>query len=344
MKFGFALASQRVINGVRRFDLESLVDECICAEENGFSIAYTGERRATGITSYSHNPLLMSGYGLSNTNRLMFAAGLVVLPLHHPVTVIQDACTLETFYPSRFRLVVGAGYATADFDALGVSMKERGKRMESGLRAIQMFRNGESGPIAEPYKGIVPIRDETLRDSSLEVLVGAWTKVGVARAAKYGDGWMSGPLDTIAALEVMAKHYREECHRFDKKPYVVLLREAWIDKSDRRALETYGPYVLKYHQVYMERGHKYDEAFDPWIKDVKSPADLTLDHVIDGRVICGSSETWLNNLAELKERINPDEVVLRLRHFDGPGHENVLEAMRMVGSEIIPKVGVSKNE
>lgn len=337
MKFGFALASQRVIGGVRQFDLKSMIEECVCAEESGFSIAYTGERRATGITSYSHNPLLMSGYGLSNTDRLVFAAGLVVLPLHHPVTVIQDASTLETFYPNRFRLVVGAGYATADFDALGVSMRERGKRMEVGLRTIQMFRNGESGPIAEPYKGIVPVRDEALRNSSLEVMVGAWTDAGVARAAKYSDGWMTGPLDTVGAIEVMAKRYRQECQIFNKKPYIVLLREAWIDSSDQRALETYGPYVLKYHQVYMERGHKYDSVFDPWIEDVQSPAELTLDHVIPDRVLCGSSETWVRTLTEWKERINPDEIVLRLRHFDGPRHESVLEAMRIVGSEIITR-------
>ena len=337
MKFGFALASQRVINGARQFDLKSMVDECVCAEQNGFSVAYTGERRATGITSYSHNPLLMSAYGLAKTDRLMFAAGLVVLPLHHPVTVIQDASTLEAFYPSRFRLVVGAGYAKADFDALGVSMKERGKRMEAGLSAIEMFRNGESGPIADPYRGIVPVRDETLRNSTLEVMVGAWTKIGVERAAKYGDGWMSGPLDTIGAIEVMAKHYRQECQRFNKKPYIILLREAWIGESDREAIETYGPYVLKYHQVYMERGHMYDPEFDPWIRDIHSPADLTLDHVIPDRVLCGSSETWFRSLTEWKERINPDEIVLRLRHFDGPEHESVLEAMRMIGSEIIPQ-------
>lgn len=336
MRISIAAAAQRVVAGRREFDLDALVAECQAAERAGFYAAYTGERRASGTTSYSHNPFLVSSFMLANTDRLRIGAGIVVLPLHHPVTVIQDAALLSRLSDGRFRLGLGAGYTDADFAALGVPLSERPRRMEAGLRAIDAYRHGRDHELEPPYRGSVPRRDEALGPDRLDVMAGGWSVNGVRRAARYTDGWITGPLDTVQALAEMARIYRDECRALGKTPHVVVLREAWLDETDQRAREVYGPYVLAYHQTYLRRGKVYEPRFDPWIDEVGGPDDLTLDHVLPNRVLCGSIDTWRRELDTWQEVLAPDEVILRLRHVDGPSIERTVEAIERIGDEVVP--------
>ena len=337
MRFSLAMASQRVVEERRSFDHSALRDECHRAEAAGFYAAYTGERRATGPTSYSHSPLITAAYMLANTTTLRVGAGLVVLPLHHPIAVIQDAAVLDAMYPGRFRLAVGAGYTDADFEALGVPLSERGSRMESGLAAIDAYRHGRVEDLQAPYRGRVPVRDEALGRDHLDVFAGGWSIAGVRRAARYADGWLTGPLDTISALAEMVAVYRDECARLGRRSHVAVLREAWMADSDDEARRVYGDYVLAYHRIYLQRGKVYDPRFDPWIHEVASPDDLTLDHVLPDRVLCGSPDTWITTLDAWQELVQPDEIVLRLRHVDGPSSAQVCEVIDRIGAEILPR-------
>jgi hypothetical protein len=56
------------------------------------------------------------------------------------------------------------------------------------------------------------------------------------------------------------------------------------------------------------------------------------------RFLIGSVDTWLENLAEWKRTIDPDEVLLRLRYFYGPPLEVALQSMEMIAQHIIPEV------
>lgn len=338
MRLSIAVASQRTTPRGRRFDLDAVVAQCRVAEAAGFYVAYTGERRASGPTSYSHSPLLMAGYMLSNTSTLRVGAGLVVLPLHHPVTVIQDATVLAELYDGRFRLAVGAGYTDADFEALGVPLSERPRRMDTGLRGIDAYRRGTSRALEQPYSGTVPLRDEALSDTSLDVMAGGWSIGGVRRAAQFTDGWITGPLDTVDALAEMAATYRSECRAVGKVPHLVVLREAWLADTDDEARDVYGEHVLGYHRIYLQRGRVYEPRFDPWIDEVSSPDDLTLDHVMPRRVLCGSPDTWLETLDEWCRILAPDEIIVRLQHIGGPSTPLVLDAIERIGREIIPNL------
>jgi len=329
------------MNGTERnWDLASFERECRAADDLGFYAAYTGERRgrgkASGQTAVTYNPDLACMYGLSKTSNLIFGSHVTLLPLHHPVRVVQDALMVNTLYPGRFKLGVGAGYTTEDFDAFGVSLSERGARMQVGLEAINAFLKNEPYELTGPWTGNVPLRDPAMGDLNLEVLSGGWSKAGVRRAAQLSDGWHTGPIRTVTAEAELAAIYREECKKANKKPKVILMREAAIGMTDQLAVEKMGDYLLEYARIYYERGGTYQEQFDPWLKDVARASDMTLDMVAPDRFLIGSIDTWLSTLSEWKELINPDELLLRLRYFYGPPLESALESMRLVSKYIIP--------
>ncbi len=90
--------------------------------------------------------------------------------------------------------------------------------------------------------------------------------------------------------------------------------------------------------MYFRRGNAYDPRFDPWLKDVSDESQLTLDHVLPDRVLCGATDTWLEQIAHWQETIGPEEIILRLRHFEGPSLGETLECIERITQDILPRV------
>ncbi|MBP39833.1 MAG: hypothetical protein CL726_11095 [Chloroflexi bacterium] len=342
MDFSFSSTVAVERNGQRKWDLQEHLEECRTAEQLGFVRAYKGERRGNGPHSGRHgvvnNAQLIAMYGLANTTSLHFSTGVVLLPLYHPVTVIQDATMISTFYPDRYRLVVGAGYTQDDFDTFGIGLSERVERMRIGLEAINAYRQQQPysfGPDS-PWQGYVPLPDSAMGNTFPEVWVGGWSEAGV-RLAALGDGWETGPIRSIPHLQHLAGIYREECERLGKTPRIALLRESCIADSDDAARNLLGPSILDYHRIYYQRGNAYSPRWEPWLDEVNSVRDLTLDHILPNRVLCGSPETWIETLQEWEELIQPEEIIVRLRYFHGPGLDVALEEMHRIAEEIMPR-------
>ncbi len=337
MKFSIAPALQKLVDGRRVLDVDGFLAECRTAERCGWFGAYTGEKH-NGDTTYTTNPFLACSLGLAKTDKLMFGTAVSVLPIHHPVSVAEDACLLDAMYPGRFRLTTGAGYFSGDYEPFGVSLDERQHRMDVGMEVIAAHRAGKQIEVPSPWAGKVPPRDPALGPDQLEVFIGAWSPAGVRRAAHDADGWVTDPIRSGRWMQRLAEIYREECAKLGKKPRIVLFREAWIDRTDEAARATYGPHVLGYSRVYFVRGNAFNERYDPWLKDVKSPEDLTLDHALEDRVLCGSPQTWIEQIGKWCEAFEPEEMLVRMRHYQGPDLGPTLEAIERITSDVIPQL------
>ena len=342
MKVSFVTTVVGSRQGERIWDLDAFVAECQAADRAGFFGAYTGERRgrgpAAGKTAVTYNPDLVCTFGLARTEQLVFGSHVTLLPLHHPVRVVQDAAVVNSLFPGRYRLGVGAGYTEEDFRTFGVKLRERPRRMEQGMQAIRAFIDGQPMVLDGPFYGEVPERDPAMGDHPLEVFAGAWSEPGVLRAARYTDGWFTGPIRTVTAEAELAAIYRAECERLGKPARVVLMREAAIGITDADARDRFGDYLLEYARIYFDRGGTYESKYDPWVDQVTTSADITLDMVIADRFLCGSVDSWLASLDEWRTTIQPDEIMVRLRYFYGPPLDQAIEAMELIGREIIPVV------
>jgi hypothetical protein len=71
---------------------------------------------------------------------------------------------------------------------------------------------------------------------------------------------------------------------------------------------------------------------------VSDESQLTLDHVLPDRVLCGGTDTWLEQIAQWRESIGPEEIILRLRHFEGPSLEETLACIDHITQDIVPQV------
>ena len=346
MRFSIAVPLQRIIDGRYQYDVDSFVAECQAAERAGFYSAVVGERRI-GVTAYNTSPHILAAIALANTTRLGFAITVVQLPLRDPTQVIQDASVLNAIFPGRFRLGVGAGYNEHAFEYFGKDLKDRGRAMEEGLAKINAFRNGEIS--IDVGRGAVPALDPAMGDCRPEVWVGAWAKAGVRRTARLADGWLPDPMRTGAVVAELADLYRSECDSQGKEPRICMLREAWLADTDEQARAEYGPAIVQAHSEYFPRmqggwkshddaeGKPYDVRVDPWLNELDEKEQLSLENLLDDRLLVGSVDTWIENLDRWIDLIRPEEFVFRFRFQGGPSPEQTLKVIERVGREIIPR-------
>ena len=150
------------------------------AEATGFDGVYLGDHLL-----HPH-PMLESIVTLSVvaavTERISLGPCVLLFGLRHPVVLAKQLGTLAAFAPGRLRVGVGVGGEyPAEFEAAGVPLAERGRRMETVLRSVRsLLSEGlEQG-------------DATLAPGAPGVpfLLAGWKEVSLRRAATHGDGWI----------------------------------------------------------------------------------------------------------------------------------------------------------
>jgi alkanesulfonate monooxygenase SsuD/methylene tetrahydromethanopterin reductase-like flavin-dependent oxidoreductase (luciferase family) len=89
------------------------------------------------------------------------------------------------------------------------------------------------------------------------------------------------------------------------------------------------------HRFYFQYGAYMP---DDYLKDVKSADALTFQKCVQDRLIVGSPENCLEQLQKWQEAIKPDYLIVRFRQPGGPSHQKTLEAIRLFGEKVIPKL------
>jgi len=150
----------------------------------------SGRRVGTTATAY-HDPFVLFGFLAGCTEKIGFAAGVLILAQRQAALVAKQAACLDELCGGRFRLGVGVGWNEIEFEGLGEDFHTRGKRSEEQVRFMQAlwaqphvtfdgeFHHLHDGGInPRPKSGRVPI------------WFGGHAEATFRRAAKYGDGFM----------------------------------------------------------------------------------------------------------------------------------------------------------
>ena len=83
--------------------------------------------------SMFHEPLVLFGYLAAITTRLGLATAIVVLPQRQTALVAKQAAEVDVMSRGRLILGVGIGWNQVEYQALGMSFANRGRRVEESL-------------------------------------------------------------------------------------------------------------------------------------------------------------------------------------------------------------------
>jgi len=161
------------------------------AESQGWDSLWVGDHVAFTIPIY--DPLIQLAMLGAFSKKLRLGTSVYLLPLRHPVPVAKQVATLDRMLGGRLEFGVGVGGEFAnEYAACGVPLRERGARLDEGIRLLRKLWSGES----VTHEGrFYPLKDVRMlpppAQRELPIYCGGRSDAALARIGRLADGWIS---------------------------------------------------------------------------------------------------------------------------------------------------------
>ena len=117
--------------------------------------------------------------------------GVYLLALRHPVPVARQIATLAEAAPGRLVLGVGVGGEDRhEFEICGIDPKTRGRRTSEALSLLKPLLTGKPVTHHGEFYDFEAALIRPAPDPAVPIVVGGRSPAALARAARYGDGWL----------------------------------------------------------------------------------------------------------------------------------------------------------
>lgn len=163
-----------------------------------------------------HEPFTMFGFIAGVTKTLEMASGVLILPQRQTVLVAKQAAQIDVMSQGRLRLGVGIGWNTVEYDCLGKTFNDRGKRFEEQINLLRELFGKELVTFNGQYEQVIDAGINPLPlKRKIPIWIGAEATPAVKRAARMADGWfpMFPPGERAAVKIERMKGYLKEANR-----------------------------------------------------------------------------------------------------------------------------------
>ncbi|MFO1025166.1 MAG: TIGR03619 family F420-dependent LLM class oxidoreductase [Acetobacteraceae bacterium] len=196
----------------RKAGPDSIRRAAIQAEELGFDDVWVSEHIIVPRSSpyppspNFWDPVLTLTWAAAVTSKVRLGTSVLVLPMRHPLPLAKELATLQNLSQGRLILGAGVGWLEAEFDALGVPFRERGRRMDEGIAMMKAVWSQD--PVTFDARWI-PAKIEDMRSQPLPVApipiwIGGSSDAAINRALRL-DGWHGSRTPPEKAVEVVKR-------------------------------------------------------------------------------------------------------------------------------------------
>ena len=307
---------------------EETILECERAEAAGFDSVWLGEHHNNPVLYPA--PLLGLAAIAARTRRVSLGTGVLLLPLYHPMCVAEEGAMVDMISGGRLILGVGAGYAPEEFAAFGLSVKQRGSRLDEGAALLRRLWNETNVTHHGRY---YHVEDATMGPRPVQqpappIWFGAWTAPAIERAARLGDAWLGGPSAALSELSSCVESYRQARAELGKEPgEIAAFRYVFVAGTTGKAFESAGDsFIQAYENMYFRWPH-------PIIK--RPPGELTIERLAENRIILGDPDTCVRELSRFRKELGLDHIICR---FSVPGisREASMASLELFAREVMP--------
>ena len=180
--------------------------EVMTAEENGYDSVWIAEHHFSNAYGILPDPFSYLSYLAAKTSRVKLGAAVMVVPLHHPLRIVENSAFVDILSDGRFQLGLGSGYRPYEFEGLGVDYDERRTLMqeEAVPLILQGFYDKRVNADGKFFKIKMDEQSEVFPQSIQEphppIYMAAGTPGSMAYAARNGFGLMQSTLPSIETI------------------------------------------------------------------------------------------------------------------------------------------------
>ncbi len=151
--------------------------------------AYPGWAGAYDVDSTFHEPLVLFGF-MAGLTSLELVTGIIIGPQRQTVLLAKQAAEVDLLSQGRFRLGIGLGWNEVEYEALGRSFHDRGRRVEEQVPLLRRLWTERSVTHAGPSErvtaaGLAPLPPQR----PIPIWFGGLSQTAFRRAGRLGDGW-----------------------------------------------------------------------------------------------------------------------------------------------------------
>lgn len=310
--------------------LREVVEQGVLADEVGVDAIGLGEHHRDDFAISA--PEIVLGAIASRTRRILLGTAVTVLSSDDPVRVHEKMATLDGVSDGRAEVTLGRGSFTESFPLFGLDLADYERLFEEKLDLFAVLLRSE-GPVT--WEGTVrgPLRDARVHPRPDAGTLRSWIGVGgspqsVVRAARYGIPMMLAVIGGDPARFVpFADLYRRALAQLGRPELPVGVHApGFVAATDAQARDLMFPHFkANRDRIGAERG---------WGPTSRAQFDAEVEH---GAVFAGSPETVARKIADTVRLLGLSR--FDLKYSNGPmPHRYSLEAVRLYGTEVIPRV------
>jgi probable F420-dependent oxidoreductase len=206
---------------------ENLVRVARVAEAAGYDSVWTGEHVVLPDPQVPPSPVAPEGrmldpavaltFAAAHTTRVKLGTGIIILPQRNPLVLAKELASVDVVSGGRLIFGVGVGYLRPEFDALGISMDDRGTKTLEYIEAMRAIWANDKASYQGTYVNFdgVSANPKPVQGGGPPVVMGGHTPAAWRKAVTHCQGWYGFALD----VEQVAKNLeglRRAAERYER--------------------------------------------------------------------------------------------------------------------------------
>jgi alkanesulfonate monooxygenase SsuD/methylene tetrahydromethanopterin reductase-like flavin-dependent oxidoreductase (luciferase family) len=309
-------------------------------ETAGFYGYHLSEHHATPL-SMTPSPSIFLAAAARETTRIRLGTLLYLLPLYHPLRLLEELCMLDHLCGGRLDIGVGRGISPHEFEAYGEDFEQSAQAFEHAFNVLcQGFTRDRIDYACDRYTfKDVPVVLKPLQRPHPPFWYGLRGDHGPVFAAKHGmNGVTLGPdehvLKITQAFRANWMTFADERRTHAspvRTPLVGVMRAMFVADSDAEAERV----ARKAHETWFENLAwlwKVRGTFPP----IAIAADFDRARA-SGTLVVGSPDTVRRKLVAQAERCGQNYLVLLLA-FGSLSHQQQMRSLELFRTEVMPSL------
>lgn len=324
---------------------ERVTHEIIQAEALGFDSVWIAEHHFSNKYGILPDPFSYLSYLAAKTTKIKLGAAVMVVPLHHPMRIVENAAFVDILSNGRFQLGLGSGYRPYEFEGLGIDFESRRERQAEAIPLIldgfhkkRMKADGKffKFEVGEQFE----IFPQPIQQPHPPFYMAGGTDNSIVKAAQGGFGLMQSSLPSVQKIgeniDLYRAHMKEAPDPLRKNPAfgrVDVVRMVYVAPTDAKAKEESEAGITHHMKTFMSGVNAGGYLGD--VTEKEDEAQFEYDHLAETTILHGSPDTVIQRIEEFR-KVGTTSIMLHYPPYYGV--QQTLDMLRLFAEEVLPHV------
>jgi len=219
---------------------------------------------------YLLDPFATLTWAAAVTERVRLGTSVLVVPQHNPVWLANHLASLDAMSGGRLIVGAGVGWSQREYEALGVTFGDRGRRLDEILDLLRVAWRDDPVSFAGDTYSLTDIRFLPKPAHDIPIWIGGGVEASFRRAVEHGDGFHVVGLKPPEVVPIVERLRRDR----PEPSFTISARTGWdpqgmdpgLIREERAAFEAAGVQ----HMV----AAPWQKDLDDWLRSMDLLADL----------------------------------------------------------------------